>query len=72
MASKESKLTSGKNSRIKQYLVYTEGLMTSVYEAPEGVINGAPCLLTTYEYDGDNQITKMKETDATWNSDWDI
>lgn len=65
MASKESKVKSGKNSRIKQYMVWTGDNLTSVYEAPEGALDGAVCLLTTYEYSG-TQIIKMKETDSTW------
>ena len=72
--SKMQHITTGKHQRMKWYYVYdVNGRVTQIYETHEGAENGDPCLLTTYEYVGStNRVQKAKETDATWNSSYDI
>lgn len=59
---------------IKQHFVYdVSNRMTDVYEARANARNGDPCLRTTYTYvSTSTRVQAMKETDATWDSSWDI
>lgn len=59
---------------IKQYLTYDgSSRMEYVYEARANAAHGDPCLKTQYAYDGvSTRIIKMKETEATWDSSYDI
>ena len=67
-------LKSGRDSQIKSYITYDgSSRMEYVYEAHTDAINGAPCLVTQYSYDGvSTRIQKMKETVGTWSSAYDI
>jgi hypothetical protein len=59
---------------IKQYIEYDgSDRMEYVYEARANAQDGEKCLKTQYVYDGaTTRITKMKETETTWDSSWDI
>jgi hypothetical protein len=44
-----------------------------VYTASAYAVNGAPCLVTRYSYDGvSSRILYYKEYYGTWNSSWDV
>ena len=59
---------------MKQYIVYDgSSRMTDVYEGPNDMYHGAPCIHTQYGYDGPStRIYKMRESYATWDSTWDL
>lgn len=71
---KTALMTTGRLEQIKQYFEYDGSLhMSTVYEAATDAAHGNPCLKTEYEYDGaTTRITKMKESESTWDSSWDI
>lgn len=44
-----------------------------VYTAPSGAIDGAPCLVTKYTYDGvSTRVVNWAEFKTTWDASWDI
>jgi hypothetical protein len=72
--SKTALLTTHKNEHIKVYIEY-DGLdrQEYTYTAATDAADGAPCLRTQYVYDGTSgRVIKMKESEATWDSDWDV
>lgn len=71
---KTNLLKTGRDSQIKSYIAYDgSSRMEYVYETHTDAIDGAPCLVTQYVYDGaSTRITKMKETVGTWSSSYDI
>jgi len=73
-SNKNSFIPSGKLEYVKQYVVYdVSGRMTHLYECPANTLNGEPCLLTRYEYDGSStRVQKRKELESVWDSSWEI
>jgi hypothetical protein len=68
-----SQLKTGFNEPSKSYLVYTDGLLTSQYEARANAQDGDPCFLTQYTYvTATSRVEKILESNATWDEDWDI
>ena len=72
--SKEIMLKSHANELVKQYLAYDgSNRMEYVYTAYPTAIHGDPCVRTQYVYNGaSTRITKMAETQGTWDSSYDI
>ena len=67
-------LKSHSKEGIKMFIEYDgSNRMEFIYEAPTDAEHGAPALQTQYEYDGgSSRIAKMKESQTTWDSSWDI
>lgn len=74
MSNKYEFIKTGNSEYIKSYITYDgQSRMEYVYEARANAANGDPCLVTQYVYDGlSNRVTKMKETQGTWSSAYDI
>jgi len=67
-------LISHAHELVKQYFVYDGSLRcTHMYTAYTDAIDGAPCQVTEYEYDGSSsRIIKRKEYTDSWDDTWDI
>lgn len=68
-------LTTQKNEFIKQYCEYDlADRLEFLYTAPASARHGDPCTLTTYEYVNPTtgRISKRRESQASWDSSWDI
>lgn len=63
-----------KNEVVKVHHVYDgSNRLIERYEALANASDGAPCLKTTYTYDGaSTRVVGMKEAQSTWSSVWDI
>lgn len=76
MANEEGKhlLKTGFKEPIKTYITYdVSNRMEFIYEASSDAIDGAPCIVTQYAYDGGStRIEKSKESVGAWDSSWDI
>jgi hypothetical protein len=59
---------------VKQYIVYdVSNRPVIIYEARANALNDEPCFKTEYAYDGaTSRILKRKESNATWDSAWDL
>lgn len=58
---------------IKTYVTYDGSNNPEfIYEAATNAKHGEKCLVTRYVYNGANQIEKSKESEAIWDSSWDI
>jgi hypothetical protein len=59
---------------VKQYIEYDiSGRPINIYTAPNDALDGAPCQLTQYAYDGiSTRIQKRLETLSTWDDTWDM
>jgi hypothetical protein len=59
---------------VKQYVSYDGSDRTEyVYTAHTDAVHGTPCTVTQYEYVGASaRVLKRKESNATWDSSWDI
>jgi hypothetical protein len=60
---------------MKTYSVYDGiGRLTEYYQARANTEDGDPCLLTEYAYvdPTSSRIEKTCESNATWDSSWDI
>jgi len=59
---------------VKRYHTYdVYDRIEYTYEAPVDAAHGAPCLKTQYVYSGTSyRVTKMKESNSTWDSSYDI
>jgi len=73
-ASKSAQLLSHAKELVKQYVTYDVSSRTEyVYTAPTDAADGAPAVVTQYEYDGTStRITKRKESATVWDSTYDI
>lgn len=59
---------------VKQFITY-DGLsrMEFSYVAMADAVDGSPCLVTQYAYDGSSgRVIKMKESLGIWDGTWDI
>lgn len=63
-----------KNEKMKTYAVRDGSQrVVKLYEAPLGVQDGEPCLVTLYEYAGSNTVPSISlETDGFWNIAWEV
>lgn len=44
-----------------------------IFTAPAGAIDGAPCIVTKYTYDGvSTRVVTFQEFRAAWDSAWDL
>lgn len=59
---------------VKQYIVYdVDGRQTDVYTARTDAADGGACTRTQYEYvTATTRVNKRKESNATWDSTWDM
>lgn len=49
------------------------GRVEYIYEAKQEAVNGDPCVVTRYAYNGTtSDIVFFKEYDGTWNSAWEV
>lgn len=73
-ANKYSFVESGNKEYIKQYITYDgSNRAIYIYEAMANSEHGDLCLRTEYAYDGtSSRVAKMKETESTWDSSYDI
>lgn len=69
-----ARLKSYSKELIKQYVAYdVYSRPEYIYEARADASDEDPCICTQYVYDGlTSNIVKMKETNSSWDSDWDI
>lgn len=67
-------ITSGKHEMTKAHYVYDDdGRATHIYQAPAGMIDGGPCLVTKYSYYGTSvRVENSIEYEGAWDSAWDL
>ena len=59
----------------KQYIIYDgAGRPTDIYTVHTDAGDNTPCTRVQYEYESptSSNVTKMKESAATWDATWDI
>lgn len=73
MSDTTSRLKTTAYELVKQFMVYDlNGRLTDLYTAKTDIGNGGPCVHTQYTYDTGGRVLKRKESNADWDSTWDI
>lgn len=61
-----------RNELMKFYCVYTGNNLTTMYECGVDTPHGGECVKTTYTYDVNDNVEKMREELSTWDSSYDV
>lgn len=72
--SKTALIKTALNEYVKVHQEYDiEGRVEYIYEAKTEAVNGDPCVVTRYSYNGTtSDIVFFKEYDGAWNTAWEV
>ncbi len=70
----QSKIKTQQSQYIKSHCIFDGTFrVTHLYEAPSAAVNGSPCMVTRFQFDGvSTRVSGSIEEDATWSSAWDF